>query len=80
MLRLIRTFPSTSSFSILAFKVRLIREGIVIYTGKLGSLRRFDNDVKEVINGYECGMTIENFNDIKVGDIIEGFEDQEVEE
>ena len=61
-------------------KVRLIREGIVIYTGKLGSLRRFDNDVKEVINGYECGMTIENFNDIKVGDIIEGFEDQEVEE
>ena len=49
-------------------------------SGKLGSLRRFDNDVKEVINGYECGMTIENFNDIKVGDIIEGFEDQEVEE
>ena len=61
-------------------KVRLIREGIVVYTGKLGSLRRFENDVKEVINGYECGMTIENFNDIKVGDIIEGFEDQEVEE
>ena len=61
-------------------KVRLIREGIVIYTGKLGSLRRFENDVKEVLNGYECGMTIENFNDIKVGDILEGFEDQEVEE
>ena len=60
-------------------KVRLIREGIVVYTGKLGSLRRFENDVKEV-NGYECGMTIENFNDIKVGDILEGFEDQEVEE
>ena len=61
-------------------KVRLIREGIVVYTGKLGSLRRFENDVKEVLNGYECGMTIENFNDIKVGDILEGFEDQEVEE
>lgn len=59
-------------------KVRLIREGIVIYTGKLGSLRRFENDVKEVQNGFECGMTIENFNDIKVDDIIEGFEDQEV--
>ena len=61
-------------------KIRLIREGIVVYTGKLGSLRRFENDVKEVLNGYECGMTIENFNDIKVGDILEGFEDQEVEE
>lgn len=59
-------------------KVRLIREGIVIYTGKLGSLRRFENDVKEVQNGFECGMTIENFNDIKVDDIIEAFEDQEV--
>lgn len=60
-------------------KVRLIREGIVIYTGKLGSLRRFENDVKEVTNGFECGMTIENFNDIKVDDVIEAFEDQEVE-
>lgn len=57
---------------------RLIRDGIVIYTGKLGSLRRFDNDAKEVKQGFECGMTIENFNDIKVGDIIEAFEDQEV--
>ena len=60
-------------------KVRLIREGGVIYTGKLGSLRRFENDVKEVQNGFECGMTIANFNDIKVGDIIELFEDQQVE-
>ena len=60
--------------------VRLIRDGIVIYTGKLGSLRRFENDVKEVTSGYECGMTIENFNDIKVDDIIEAFEDQEVKE
>ncbi len=58
--------------------VRLIRDGIVVYTGKLGSLRRFENDVKEVNQGFECGMTIENFNDIKVGDVIEAFEDQEV--
>ena len=59
--------------------VRLIREGVVIYTGKLGSLRRFQNDVKEVQNGFECGMTIENFNDIKEGDLIEAYEDQQVE-
>lgn len=59
-------------------KVRLIREDIVIYDGKLGSLRRFENDVKEVQNGFECGMTIENYNDIKVDDIIEAYEDQEV--
>ena len=58
--------------------VRLIRNGIVIYTGKLGSLKRFENDAKEVTNGYECGMTIENFNDIKEGDIIEAYEEQEV--
>ncbi len=61
-------------------KVRLIRDGIVIYEGKLGSLRRFENDVKEVTNGFECGMTIENYNDIKVDDIIEAYEDQEVQE
>ncbi len=59
-------------------KVRLIRDGIVIYTGYLGSLKRFKDDVKEVNAGYECGLNIENFNDIKVGDIIEGFEDVEV--
>ncbi len=59
-------------------KVRLIRDGIVVYTGKLASLRRFENDAKEVTNGYECGMTIENYNDIKEGDMIEAFEDQEV--
>lgn len=58
--------------------VRLIRDGIVVYTGKIGSLRRFENDVKEVTQGFECGLTIENFNDIKVGDIVEAFEDQEV--
>ncbi len=58
--------------------IRLIRDGIVIYTGKLGSLRRFENDAKEVNEGYECGMTIENYNDIKEMDIIEGYVDQEV--
>jgi translation initiation factor IF-2 len=55
--------------------VRLIRDGIVVYTGVLGSLKRFKDDVKEVATGYECGMNIENFNDIKVGDIIEGYEE-----
>ena len=58
--------------------VRLIRDGIVVYEGKLGSLKRFQNDAKEVAQGYECGMTIENYNDIKENDIIEGFEMQEV--
>ena len=58
--------------------VRLIRDGIVVYTGKLGSLKRFKDDVKEVAAGYECGLNIENFNDIKVGDIVEGYEEVEV--
>ncbi len=59
-------------------KVRVIREGIVIYTGELGSLKRFKDDVKEVVSGYECGLNIENFNDIKVGDIVEGYQEVEV--
>ncbi len=59
-------------------KVRVIRDGIVIYTGTLGSLKRFKEDVKEVKNGYECGLNIENFNDIKVGDNIEAFQEVEV--
>ena len=59
-------------------KVRLIREGIVIYTGLLGALKRFKDDVKEVANGYECGLNIANFNDIKVGDMVEAFEEVEV--
>lgn len=59
-------------------RVRVIRDGIVIYTGNLGSLKRYKDDVKEVKAGYECGLNIENFNDIKVGDIIEGFEEVEV--
>ena len=58
--------------------VRLIRDGIVVYTGKLGSLKRFQNDAKEVAAGYECGLTIENFNDIKEGDLIEAYQDQQV--
>lgn len=59
-------------------KIRLIRDGIVVYSGSLGSLKRFKDDVKEVTTGYECGLNIENFNDVKVGDIIEGYEMMEV--
>ena len=59
-------------------KIRVIRDGIVIYTGNLGSLKRFKDDVKEVKNGYECGLNIDNFNDIKVGDHIESFHEVEV--
>jgi translation initiation factor IF-2 len=58
--------------------VRLIRDGVVVYTGKLSSLKRFKDDVNEVKKGFECGMSIENFNDLKVGDIIEGYEEVEV--
>lgn len=54
--------------------VRLLRDGVVIYTGKLSSLKRFKDDVKEVQKGYECGVGLENYNDIKVGDVIEAFE------
>ena len=59
-------------------KIRLIRDGIVIYTGNLGSLKRYKDDVKEVSAGMDCGLNIENFNDIKVGDIIEGYTEKEV--
>ena len=59
-------------------KVRLIRESIVVYTGDLADLKRFKDDVKEVTHGYECGLSIKNFNDIKVGDHIEAFEVVEV--
>lgn len=61
-------------------KVRVIRDGIVVYTGDLGTLKRFKEDVKEVTKGYECGLNIEKFNDIKVGDIIEAFEEVEVKQ
>lgn len=59
-------------------KVRLIRDGIVVYEGEINQLKRFKEDVAEVKNGYECGVSIKNFNDIKVGDIIEGFTEKEV--
>ncbi len=59
-------------------KVRLIRDGIVVYTGDLDALKRFKDDVKEVTHGYECGLSIKNFNDIKVGDHVEAFEMVEV--
>jgi translation initiation factor IF-2 len=59
-------------------KVRVLRDGVVIYTGELASLKRFKEDVKEVATGYECGLNIQNFNDIKVGDLIEGYDRVEV--
>ncbi|RKD91774.1 translation initiation factor IF-2 [Mangrovibacterium diazotrophicum] len=59
-------------------KVRIIRDGIVIYTGQLGSLKRFKDDVKEVAKGYECGLNIDGYNDIKIGDFIESFHEIEV--
>lgn len=59
-------------------KIRVIRDGIVVHTGTLGSLKRFKDDVKEVKNNYECGLNIDKFNDIKVGDIVEAFEEVEV--
>ena len=55
-------------------QIRLIRDGIVIYEGKIASLQREKDQTKEVKNGYECGIIIENYNDIKEGDIIEGYE------
>ena len=59
-------------------QVRLLRDNVVIYTGKMSSLRRFKDDVKEVATGYECGIGLENYNDLKVGDIIEAFEIEKV--
>ncbi len=59
-------------------RVRVIRDGIVIYTGELGSLKRFKDDAREVSSGLECGLNIQNFNDIKVGDLVESFKITEV--
>ena len=56
-------------------KIRLLRENIVIYTGELSSLKRFKDDVKEVSKGYDCGLQIKNYNDIKEGDVIEAFQE-----
>ena len=60
--------------------VRLIRDNVVIFEGAMASLKRFKDDAKEVLENYECGITIENFNDIKEGDMIEAFEMQEIKE
>lgn len=59
-------------------KVRVIRDGIVVYTGELGSLKRFKDDVKEVVSGYDCGLSVAGYNDIHEGDLIEGYEEVEV--
>ncbi|HYG16397.1 MAG TPA: translation initiation factor IF-2 [Bacteroidia bacterium] len=59
-------------------RIRIIRDGVVIHTGEISALKRYKDDVKEVATGYECGISIKNFNDIQVGDTIEGFEEVEV--
>jgi len=59
-------------------KIRIVRDGVVVYTGELASLKRFKDDVKEVNKGYECGLNIQNFNNIEVGDIVEAYEQVEV--
>ena len=59
--------------------IRLIRDGIVVYAGEMGQLKRFKDDVQEVKKGYECGLSIKGFNDIKEGDIVEGYEMIEVQ-
>ncbi len=61
-----------------ASKVRLIRDGIVVYTGELASLKRFKDDVKEVVSGYDCGLSIQGYNDVREGDIVEAYEEVEV--
>lgn len=74
-----RSAPSRAAMSSTASSpvtpaVRLLRDGVVVHNGKIASLRRFKDDVREVLKGYECGISLENFNDIKVGDVIEAFE------
>ena len=59
-------------------KIRIVRDGVVVYTGELASLKRFKDDVKEVTKGYECGLNIQNFNNIEVGDIVEAYEQVEI--
>mgnify|MGYP003478852609 FL=1 len=56
-------------------KVRLIRDGVVVHTGQIASLKRFKDDVKEVSKGYECGIMLENYNDVRVGDVFETFKE-----
>jgi translation initiation factor IF-2 len=55
-------------------QIRLVRDSVQIWTGKLGSLKRFKDDVREVVGGYECGLTLDGYNDIKVGDVLEAYE------
>ena len=61
-------------------KVRLLRAGVIIYDGQLSSLKRFKDDVKEVARGYDCGMSIQNFSDIKEGDVIEAYVMEQINE
>ena len=61
-------------------QVRLVREGTVVWTGRIGSLRRFKDDVKEVEEGLECGIVLEGYQDVKVDDVIEAFETKQVEQ
>jgi translation initiation factor IF-2 len=58
-------------------KIRIIRDGIIIHTGKLGSLKRYKDEVKEVVSGQECGLNIENYQNIEVGDLVEAFTEKE---
>jgi translation initiation factor IF-2 len=58
--------------------VRLIRDGVVVYSGNLSSLKRFKDDVKEVSSGYDCGLTINNYNDLRIGDFVEAYDEVEV--
>jgi translation initiation factor IF-2 len=62
-----------------ASHVRLLRDNVVIHNGRIGSLRRFKDDVREVLNGQDCGIGIENFNDVKPGDVIESYEMEEIQ-
>jgi len=59
-------------------KIRLLRQGVVVFTGSLASLRRFKDDMKEVVTGYECGVGLENYNDIRIGDTLEAYVMDEV--
>jgi translation initiation factor IF-2 len=59
-------------------QIRIIRDGVVVYTGELESLKRFKDDAKEVSKGYDCGMQVKNYNDIKEGDVLEAFQEVEV--
>jgi translation initiation factor IF-2 len=60
-------------------RVRLVRDGTVVYDGRIGSLRRFNDDVREVAQGFECGIVLENFQDVKDGDVMEAYETRQVE-